>query len=216
MLAQRLLGRISVATLWVMIMLVPVMAMPTAVAADDDMEILAEMTELLGLTEEQVPQVGGLLQTFARDMEAAAAMTEVEEPDNQAIMGAIKKARSDFKSGMKDVLDKEQFETLETTFDAIIQEMFEDIAEIQLMDLEPVLGLTEEQITALKPVMGTGMRDLIGVIFEYGDKRLTAPRKVKMGKKLKGIQSDMEKGIAAILTEEQMATYKALKEEAKE
>jgi hypothetical protein len=198
------------------VILVALLLLPViSLAEDDSSEILAEMTETLGLTEEQVPQVGAILQKFATDMEAASAMTEVEEPDNQAIMGAVKKAKSDFKSGMKDVLDKEQFETLETTLDAIIQEMFEDIAEIRIMDLEEPLGLSEEQATALKPVMGTGMRDLIGVIFEYGDKRLSAPRKVKMGKKLKRIQSDMEKGVAGILTEEQMAKYQALKEESK-
>lgn len=198
------------------VILVALLLLPViAFAEDDSSEILAEMTETLGLTEEQVPQVGAVLQKFATDMEAAAAMTELEEPDNQAILGTIKKAKSDFKSGMKDVLDKEQYATLETTLDDIIQEMYEDITEIRIMDLEEPLGLTEEQAAALKPVMGTGMRDLIAVIFEYGDKRLSAPRKVKMGKKLKRIQSDMEKGIAGILTEEQMAKYQAMKEESK-
>ena len=185
-------------------------------AQGDDGEILAELTEVLALTDEQAPQVGALLEKFVVDMDAAAALAEVEEPDNQAIIGAVKKARDDFKSGMKDVLDKEQFETLETTIDAVFQEMFEDIAEIRLIDLEPVLDLTPEQIEALKPVMGTGLRQIIAVVFEYGDKRLTMPRKVKMGKKVKRIQADMDAGIAEILSEEQMAKYAALKEEAKE
>ena len=160
---------------------------------------------MLKLTDEQVPQVEGALHKFATDMEAAAALAEVEEPDNQAIIGAVKKARNDFKSGMKGILDKEQFETLETTLDAVFQEMFEDIAEIRLIDLEPVLDLTPEQVEALKPVMGTGMRQIIAVVFEYGDKRLTMPRKVKMGKKVKRIQADMDAGVAEILSEEQLA-----------
>jgi hypothetical protein len=173
------------------------------------------MTELLELTDEQVPQVEGALHKFAVDMEAAAALAEVEEPDNQAILGAVKKARSDFKTGMKGILDKEQWETLETTLDAVFQEMFEDIAEIRLIDLEPVLDLTPEQVEALKPVMGTGMRQIIAVIFEYGDKRLTMPRKVKMGKAVKRIQADMDAGIAEILSEEQLAKYEAFKAESK-
>lgn len=191
------------------------LAIPMTAIAQDGEEILGELTELLQLTENQVPQVQGLLGQFAVDMEAAASMAEVEEPDNQAIMGAIKKARGDFKSGMKDVLDDGQFETLETTLDKVFQEMFEDIAEIRLMDWEPVLDLTEDQVTALKPVIGTGLRDLVALIFEYGDKRLSMPRKVKLGKSAKRIQSDMDKGIAGILNEEQMAKYSAMKEEAK-
>ena len=188
----------------------------SVLAQGDDGDVLADLAEALELTDEQVPQVEALLEKFAADMDAAAALAEVEEPDNQAILGAVKKARSDFKSGMKGVLDKEQFETLETTIDAIFQEMFEDIAEIRLIDLEPVLDLTPEQIEALKPVMGTGLRQIIAVVFEYGDKRLTMPRKVKMGKKVKRIQADMEAGMAEILSEEQLAKYAALKEEDKE
>lgn len=188
----------------------------SVLAQDDDGDVLANLTEALELTDEQVPQVGALLEKFAADMDAAAALAEVEEPDNQAILGAVKKARNDFKSGMKGVLDKEQFETLETTIDAVFQEMFEDIAEIRLIDLEPVLDLTPEQIEALKPVMGTGLRQIIAVVFEYGDQRLTMPRKVKMGKKVKRIQADMDAGMAEILSEEQMAQYAAMKEEDKE
>jgi len=190
------------------------LVLPGSVLAQGD-DVLADLTEALELTDEQVPQVGALLEKFAADMDAAAALAEVEEPDNQAIIGAVKKARDDFKSGMKGVLDKEQFETLETTIDAVFQEMFEDIAEIRLIDLEPVLDLTPEQIEALKPVMGTGLRQIIAVVFEYGDKRLTMPRKVKMGKKVKRIQADMDAGMAEILSEEQLAKYAALKEEAK-
>ena len=187
----------------------------SVLAQGDDGDVLADLAEALELTDEQVPQVEALLEKFAADMDAAAALAEVEEPDNQAILGAVKKARSDFKSGMKGVLDKEQFETLETTIDAIFQEMFEDIAEIRLIDLEPVLDLTPEQIEALKPVMGTGLRQIIAVVFEYGDKRLTMPRKVKMGKKVKRIQADMDAGMAEILSDEQLAKYEAYKEASK-
>lgn len=191
------------------------LVLPCAATAQEDNEILIELTEVLTLTDEQIPQVQGLLEKFAADMDVATAMTEVEEPDNQAIIGAIKKARADLNSGMKGVLSEEQFQTLETTVDQIFQEIFEDIAEIRLIDLEPVLDLTPEQTEALKPVLGTGMRDIIGVIFEYGDKRLNKRTQIKMGKAIKRIQGDMEKGIAAVLNEEQMATYKAMKEAAK-
>jgi len=186
-----------------------------AMAQGDADDVISILTETLELSDEQVPKVEGLLHQFAVEMEAATALTEVEEPDNQAILGAVKKARGNFKSGMKDVLDKEQFETLETTLDAVFQEMFEDIAEIRLIDLEPVLDLTLEQVAELKPVMGSGMRQIIALVFEYGDKRLTMPRKVKLGKSVKRIQADVDAGMSKILSEEQMAKYNAMKEEAK-
>ena len=192
-----------------------VLLLSGAALAQEGDDILAELIEVLALTDEQIPQVQGLLEKFAADMDVATAMTEVEEPDNQAILGAVKKARADLNSGMKGVLSKEQFETLETTIDAIFQEIFEDIAEIRLIDLEPVLNLTPEQVEALKPVLGTGMRGMIAVIFEYGDKRLNKRTQIKMGKAMKRVQGDMEQGIAAILNEEQMAKYTAMKEEAK-
>jgi hypothetical protein len=191
-------------------------ALPCSVMAQgDDSDTLAKLTAALELTDEQVPQVGAVLEKFATDMDAAAAMAEVEEPDNQAVLGAVKKARSDFKTGMKGALNKEQFQTLETTIDSIFQEMFEDIAEIRIMDLEPLLDLTPEQAEALKPIMGTALRKMIGVFFEYGDTKLNKPTKIKMGKKLKGIQSDLNKGLAEVLSEEQLAKYEAHKEAAK-
>jgi hypothetical protein len=198
---------------WLMCLLM--LLLPLTAVAQESGEILEELTEQLGLTDEQVPQVEGVLHKFAVDMEAAAALAEVEEPDNQAILGAVKKSRNDFKAGMKDVLEKDQFETLETTLDAVFQEMFEDIAEIKLIDLEPVLDLTPEQVEALKPVMGSGMRQIIALVFEYGDKRLSMPRKVKMGKAAKRIQADTDAGVAGILSEEQYAKYTAMKEESK-
>jgi hypothetical protein len=198
---------------WLMCLLM--LLLPLTAVAQESGEILEELTEQLGLTDEQVPQVEGVLHKFAVDMEAAAALAEVEEPDNQAILGAVKKSRNDLKSGMKGILDKEQFETLETTIDAVFQEMFEDIAEIKLIDLEPVLDLTPEQVEALKPVMGSGMRQIIALVFEYGDKRLSMPRKVKMGKAAKRIQADTDAGVAGILSEEQYAKYTAMKEESK-
>jgi len=175
-------------------------------------EILAELTEALDLNEEQQQQVAGHLQTFVQTMHEVTEGAEDEEKDPQATLGAIKKARSEFNKGMEGALSKEQFEQFEAMVDAIIQETFEDIAEIKLMDLELPLELTQEQMVALVPVLGTSIRNVVGVIFEYGDKKLNTRTKIKMGKKLKGIQSETEKSMKTILSDEQMEKYKAYKE----
>jgi len=56
------------------------------------------------------------------------------------------------------------------------------------------------------------LRGILSLVFENADKRLTVPRKVSLGRSMKKIQSDMEKGIAGVLNEEQMAKYQAMKE----
>ncbi len=55
----------------------------------------------------------------------------------------------------------------------------------------------------------------MGRVFENADKRLSKPKKIKLGRALKGIQSEMDKGIAGVLTEEQNQQYQAMKEEKK-
>jgi hypothetical protein len=91
-------------------------------------------------------------------------------------------------------------------------EMFGDIAEIKLMDLQPVLDLSDEQITQLNPVLGEGMLGIVKVVFEYGDKKMNKRTKIKMGKKLKKIQSKTDSGVKEILTPEQYEKYQEYKE----
>ena len=43
--------------------------------------------------------------------------------------------------------------------------MFNDIAEIRIMDLQEPLELTDEQYDALIPVMGSGIRQVVGILF---------------------------------------------------
>lgn len=175
-------------------------------------DVLAELTEQLELTEEQQGEVAQHLMTFGKGLEAAAAEAEKEEPDAQKMIGDLKKARGEFQSNMKKTLDDEQYTKLETAVDQAIQGMFNDMAAIMLMDLEPVLELTEDQMVQLEPVMGTGLRGIIGLVLENADKRLTPPRKLSLGRSMKKIQSDMDKQVAGILTDEQWAKYQAMKE----
>jgi hypothetical protein len=64
--------------------------------------------------------------------------------------------------------------------------------------------------------MGKGMRSMLAVIMGNADKKLRAPQKIKVGKKLKGIESEMNTGMKKIMTEEQWAKYEAMKEAQKE
>ena len=175
-------------------------------------DVLAALTEELDLSEEQQAEVGNHLMAFGMSLDAATQEAEAEEPDAQKMMGDVKKARNEFNSSMKKTLDKDQFAALEAQVDATIQGMFNDLAAIKIMDLQPVLELTDDQAAELEPIIGTGLRGILSLVFENSDKRLTPPRKISLGRSMKKIQSDMEKGIAGVLSEEQMQKYQAMKE----
>ena len=112
-------------------------------------------------------------------------------------------------------MSKEQYEGYLAIVEAVLLEMMSDVAEIRLMDIQPKCSLSDEQVEQLAPIMGAGMLSIVRLIFENADQRLGAPKKVKLAKKLKSIQSDMDKQINAVLTEEQQKNYAAYKEEQK-
>ena len=184
---------------------------------DLDVEgIMEELTVALELTEEQVPQVAGLLQQFGQALNEATATAEDEEPDTQKMIGDVKAARAAFQQQLQGVLTPEQFTALQELVDEVFQEIFESIAELKITDMRAPLELTDEQAEALKPVMGGAMRGLVAVIFEYGDKRMGIRTKLRMANALKSIQAEMKAGMAEVLTPEQMEAYEAMKAAQKE
>jgi hypothetical protein len=65
---------------------------------------------------------------------------------------------------------------------------FEDV----LATLTEELDLSDVQMTALEPIIGTGLRGTLSLVFENTDKRLSMPRKVSPGHSMNKIQSDMQ------------------------
>ena len=87
-----------------------------------------------------------------------------------------------------------------------------NIAEIRLLDMKPELDLTDDQIIALKPVLSSGMKSVLQTLYEYGDKRMGVWMKIKVGKQLKQIQTEMDTGIRAVLRDEQQTAFEAYRE----
>jgi len=185
-----------------------------AFAQDNDAsEILAELQKKLELSDEQTQQVGAAMGKYAMELEATLAKYEnVEEPDGAAMIGDVKKVRDDYRKELQKILSKEQYQGYLAMVDAVMLEMMSDVAEIRLMDIQPKCTLTDEQVEQLAPIMGKGMLDIVRLLFENADQRLSAPKKVKLAKALKKIQSDMDKQINAVLTEEQQKAYATYKE----
>jgi hypothetical protein len=190
-------------------------AVSPALAQDGDMDvemIVEELTEALALSDEQAQEVTGHLQAFGMAMDEASAKAENEEADGAQMISALKAARSDFQESMQGTLSEEQYAAYEQLMDEVMQEIFESIAELRITDMRYELDLSDEQAAALKPVMGTGIRGLVGVIFEYADRRMGPRIKLQMANKLKSISAETKAGMNEILTPEQQQKYEAWKE----
>jgi len=174
--------------------------------------IIEELTEALELSDEQVQEVTGHLQAFGMALDTASAQAEAEEADGAQMITALKAARSDFQEGMQGTLSEEQYAAYEQLMDEVMQEIFESIAQLRITDMKYPVELSDEQEAALKPVMGSGIRALVAVIFEYADRRMGPRIKLQMANKLKSIQAETNAGINQILTPEQQQKYAAWKE----
>jgi len=184
--------------------------------SQDIEDIVSELQEELQLNDDQAEQLSTALVKYSKEMNTELAKYEdADEPDPQAMIGDIKMVRDNYRDELSNILTDEQYDSYFDYVDQVMTEMFGDIAEIKLMDLQPVLDLSDEQISQLNPVLGEGLLGLVKTVFEYGDKKMNKRTKIKMGKKLKKIQSKTDSGVKEILTPEQYEKYQEYKEEKK-
>jgi len=180
-------------------------------------DIVSELQEELQLNDDQAEQLSAALVKYSQEMNTELAKHEdAEEPDTKAMISDIKKAQDNYRNELSNILTDEQYDAYLNYVDKVMTEMFGDIAEIKLMDLQPVLDLSDEQISQLNPVLGAGMLGIVKIVFEYGDKKMNKRTQIKMGKKLKKIQSKTDSSVKEILTPEQYEKYQEYKEAKKE
>ena len=80
-----------------------------------------------------------------------------------------------------------------------------------ILDLKERLNLTEEQATKVRPIVEMNIKRLREIVEEYrGQDR---PKLPSLRREIREIQRSTEKGLADILTEEQMETYRKRQEE---
>ncbi|RKZ12994.1 hypothetical protein DRQ53_04105 [bacterium] len=198
-------------------------SLPMLASASQDVErevdiddVMVELTEALVLTPEQVPQVEQALQSYLLEMdETQARYEEMEEPDPQDMLGDLKQVRENYYERMQEALTPDQWTAYEELREEILHEIFSEIAALRIIDLKTPLSLTEGQMAAMKPVMGSSLREVIRVVFQYGDKRLGIRNKLKIANALKSTKAKQDEAMAGILSESQIAAWDALKEEQK-
>jgi len=183
----------------------------------DGEEVLAELQAELKWDDATTEKVGKAIASFKENMAGTMAKYEdAEEANVQAMIGDMKKVRGDYQNQLNEILGKDGLVAYNAYVESVMLDMFSDIAEIRLLDLKPVIDLTDEQIGKLRTPMGQAYLDMLRVVFKYGDQNMNTRTKIKMGKALKSIQADVETAQKAVLSEEQMAALAAYKEEQKE
>ena len=177
---------------------------------------VVNLSEKLNLTEKQVAQVQTLMVEYRAKLDGVLLKHEgEEEPDVGAMIGEVRDVRDAYRKDLKGILSKEQYEGYLAAIDSVLTDMFNDLAEIRLMDVQTEVGLSDDQLVSLIPVVSKGLKSTVQLLFENAGGRLSVPKKIKIGKNVKKIEKERRAGMETILTPDQMALYDAFKEEQK-
>ena len=196
----------------ILLALLLVSSQPSA-AQEDAQEFLAEIAEELELSEEQTGQLGALMAESAQMYKAASETSESDDGDDpKKSLSEFKKAREHYLDGAADIMTPDQFEAYQAYVDQEMTEMMNDVAEIKLLDMQVPYDLTDEQIAAMKPALGEGLKGILKIGYEYGDKKMNKRTKLKVGKSLKSIKSKMDGAMKEVMTDEQWAMLEADRE----
>jgi hypothetical protein len=178
-------------------------------------EIVAELKPKLDLNDQQVKDLtaalGEMGKTLGAHIEKREAAGEKDDPDE--FINGVKAAQSDYQKKLKGILNDKQLQTYNELREVAIMDMMKDLAEIKLLDIQPKIGFSDEQLEKLVPVMATSMRGFMKVAWEHAGKRLRLRQKIKVAKQLKHIQSDAQKQVQQILTGEQYQKWEELKKQ---
>ena len=181
-------------------------------------EIVAELKPKLELDDQQVKNLTTALGELGKQLHALIEKQEAakEEDDSEDFIKGVKQAQADYQKKLKGILTDKQLQTYNELKEADIMDMMKDLAEIKLLDIQPKIGFSDEQLDKLVPVMATSMRGFMKIAWENAGKHLRLRHKIKIAKKLKHIQSDAQKQVQQILTGEQYQKWEELKKQQQE
>ncbi len=178
---------------------------------------IVNIAESLSLTEKQAQQVQTLILQYRANMDGILLKYEdEEEPDVAAMIGEVRELRDKYRKDLKQILNETQYDNYIATIDSILTDMFNDLAEIRLMDIQREVGLTDQQLVSLIPIVGKGLKKTVQLLFENAGQRLSIPKKVKIKNSLKKIEKERRAGLETILSPDQMKIYDDFKEQQKQ
>ena len=191
--------------------------MTTSQTFSQEMETaVVNLTEKLNLTEKQVAQVQTLMVQYRAKLDGVLLKHEgEEEPDVAEMIGEVRDVRDSYRKDLQEILSKEQYEAYLAAIDSVLTDMFNDLAEIRLMDVQTEVGLSDDQLVSLIPIVSKGLKSTVQLLFENAGGRLSVPKKIKLSKNVKKIEKERRAGMETVLTPDLMVLYDAFKEEQK-
>jgi Spy/CpxP family protein refolding chaperone len=168
-------------------------------------DMLQQLSEKLNLTEEQKTKVKAILADEATEIKAVHADTALTTEQKAA---KVKEIRDSSREKINALLTPEQqkkFAEMKGQAAGRTREAFQN----RMAALAEKLNLTEEQKTAIKPIMAAEANEIKAVGQD------TSLSKEQKQTKIAGIREASDKQINALLTPEQQAKWAQLKENAK-
>ena len=101
------------------------------------------------------------------------------------------------------------------TIDQILTGMFNDLATLRLLDIQPAIALTDKQVMDLTPILGNSMKQTVQLLFENMSEKLSLSKKLKIKNGMKKIEKEKVASMENILAPAQMGAYEQYKEEQK-
>jgi len=179
-------------------------------------QLMANVTTTLDLSDTQVPQIQALLTQYRGKLDGILLKYEdQEEPEVDKMIGEIRDVRDGYRKDLQGILSPDQYTTYLAKVDGIMTDMFNDLAVIRLLEVQPQVDLTDGQVKSLVPIVGKSMLSTVRLLFENAGKRLSLPKKVGIKNDMKKIEKEKRAGMEKIMTGAQMDAYDAYKEEQK-
>ena len=178
-------------------------------------DIVAEVSTAIELDEAQTQALSTELEKYAISLQLIFDKYEEAEPDPQAMLTDIKHSREAYHKSLKEAIGKEKFKAYEGYVEKVQLEILGEVAGLRLLDLQDPLKMTNDQVTAMKPVMARAMKDIMATLMKYVDKPMNVRNKLGAANALKSAKKQMERSTAEILTPEQIAKWEEMKEAAK-
>lgn len=180
-------------------------------------ETMANMTALLDLSDIQQGQMGELMNKYRGSIDWILAKYEgEEEPDVAAMIEEIRGERDAYRKELGGILSTNQYDTYMAKIDQILTDMFRDLAEIRLWEVQPVVALTDKQVVDLTPILANSLKKTIQLLFDNVKAKMSLPTKIKIKNNMKKIEKEKRAAMENILTPAQMGAYDQYKEEQKE
>lgn len=184
-------------------------------AAANPEEVIAELKTKLGLSDQQVKDLSAAIAEFGRKLDELHSKQEAagEEDDPGEFIEGAKQAQAEYQNKLARILSPSQLEGYNAYKEAVIKDTFKDLAEIKLLDFQPHVGFSDEQLQKLLPVLADSMEGIIKIAWENAGKHLRIRQKIKVARELKRIQSHAEQEVQKILSPDQFKKWQAYKEQ---